>query len=890
MVLNTVETIWKGVQGIVNSFLTLDNIFYIGVGFTLLMILFFFIKSSQAYECKLDRSVNRLNEWLFKHQTLNENNLMEFNNLIKDGRSPKILRKHWQQFMLYRENNASFYMSFENCVEIPLRNSKFKRDKIIMNMFAYILAGTSLILNTYLTAETADVAFALQRIFLAPIVILLINYIVSIVLDLKESAIINDLNQNYQYFETNIDKATKSLPEYVDYEILFDKQEIKKGIPILYQYLQKRAEEEQRELELARLKNVEHEKFNFDEAGLAGSLVLERAMQEAENYIAERKKYNQDIEQINSEITQEDMNYREATKEYNRQMQVSKETFANFKQQLEQVSSTIEANYLKKQQQQELDRQRNLERDFDTATDRHKKVIESYQAELDSIDNFIAESRKRLQDAMMAEFATYSGKVYNEAKKVVDEREKEKYLKVKQEIKSLEEELYAKNKQLENVNQESSHVAPVVINDKQPEDVTLVETIEESSNEDNQNIDFNFDTNDNLESTDEKHDDNSWNFADENSENKDEDSQSNAEGFETMSLADFDKQNENSHDDEYQSYSDFLKEQNIEPFNFDPNSSDSSEEDKNSGLDWETEESNKSTVQEDESTQKGENFENKSSEEDDDEGFEWFDELLLESEEDEETEKDDEVNEEEINDNEETEEDDKFGWFDNLIEKSSEDDDEDGALEIKPEFEKEVVVKKKAGRPRKIVTATDNKPKRKPGRPKKAAVENENKPTEKKRGRPRKVEVVAAKEATRKPGRPKKIELAQTQTKVKKGRGRPKKIEANVEVKEEKRGRGRPKKKKAGRPRKVVQEAVVEDKPKKKVGRPKKENQNVNNDAVKRKAGRPKKVNLDSIDGDVDLEAYLKVIDNAIAKENAKIKRSQRALENNANIKTKKKK
>ena len=50
-----------------------------------------------------------------------------------------------------------------------------------------------------------------------------------------------------------------------------------------------------------------------------GTLVLERAMQEAENYIAERKKYNQDTAQINDDITQEDMNYREITKEYNRQ-------------------------------------------------------------------------------------------------------------------------------------------------------------------------------------------------------------------------------------------------------------------------------------------------------------------------------------------------------------------------------------------------------------------------------------------------------------------------------------------------------------------------------------------------------------------------------------------
>lgn len=55
----------------------------------------------------------------------------------------------------------------------------------------------------------------------------------------------------------------------------------------------------------------------------------------------------QDIEQINADITQEEMNFRETTKEYQRQMQVSKESFDNFKAQLEEVSSTIEANYLK---------------------------------------------------------------------------------------------------------------------------------------------------------------------------------------------------------------------------------------------------------------------------------------------------------------------------------------------------------------------------------------------------------------------------------------------------------------------------------------------------------------------------------------------------------------
>ena len=437
------------------NYLTYNYIFIIFVGlflFTALCVAFF---TSRSYEARLIKAIDKFNVYFIDNPHINEENLVAFNAKMKSKKVPKQLRKNWQQFVLYREGKASSYMSFENCVSNPIKNSTFKRDLKTMNTFAWIFSLSSIVLNAYYCYETSDLAAILRTILLAPIIIILINCLFQIFLNLRHSAIVSDLLQNYQYFEVNIDKATETLPEYVDYEVLFDKNEIKKGIPILYAYLQKRAEEEQRELERARLKNVEHEKFNFDDQGVAASLVLERAMQEAENYIAERKKYNQDIGQINSDMTQEDLNYREITKEYNRQMQVSKETFENFKAQLSEVSSSIEANYLKKQQQQELDRQRNLERDFDTATERHKKIIEDFQAELDSVDKFIAESRKNLENAMKSEFGTYSSKVYDEAKKLVEERQRNKENELKQTIEDLEELLVSKNQELENIYQQN---------------------------------------------------------------------------------------------------------------------------------------------------------------------------------------------------------------------------------------------------------------------------------------------------------------------------------------------------------------------------------------------------------------------------------------------------
>ena len=76
------------------------------------------------------------------------------------------------------------------------------------------------------------------------------------------------------------------------------------------------------------------------------------------------------------------MNYREITKEYNRQMQVSKETFANFKSQLEEASSSIEANYIKKQQGDEIKKQQQLEKDSEEAAVKFNEEQVSLQQEI----------------------------------------------------------------------------------------------------------------------------------------------------------------------------------------------------------------------------------------------------------------------------------------------------------------------------------------------------------------------------------------------------------------------------------------------------------------------------------------------------------------------------
>ena len=829
------------------NYLNYNIIFIIFCSLFLLTVVIVIIATSRAYEARLIKAVDMFNNYFIDNPQITEENLVSFNNKMKSRKVPKQLRKQWQQYVLYREEKASHYMSFDICVSAPIKNSSYKRAISVMNILTYIYVFAAILLNLYYSYEFSqdlDLILVLQRVLLCPILILVLNYIITIFLDLRHNAIVSDLYQNYQYFEVNIDKATQTLPEYVDYEVLFDRNEIRKGIPILYAYLQKRAEEEKRELERARLKNVEHEKFNFDEAGVESSLVLERAMQEAENYIAERKKYMQDIEQINADITQEEMNFRETTKEYQRQMQVSKESFDNFKAQLEEVSSTIEANYLKKQQQQELDRQRNLERDYDTATDRHKKLLESYQAELTSVENEIKNARKTLEKGMMSEFDTYSNKVYDAAKKAVEEREKENHAKLKQEIKNLEEKIVSKDKELDNIygqnqalteklDQQGLTQSAQTYQYQQP--IYTQQDIQEEQPTENQE----------EQSTTEQP---QYNYDQSEINNYQSDEQSADQIL--------------SEDSQIGQVDDMMNEnQDVQPI-------------ENQNLD------NADTIITDNELSAGDQSKLASG----------INQYFVESSEQDVQEP---VLQEDQNDN--------IAGENNVV--RSED-----IFTIQDNESKPV---KKAGRPRK--EKTEEKPKKAVGRPRKEKTEETPKQI-KKRGRPKKIESVndqvgepnMSEESTYTINEP----AENLQEKKQARRGRPKKVIAQdsnpTEVSTESKKRGRPKKEST---KEVNKPTIVE----KKRGRPKKEKNNEANSANKvgssnknkdiestesiqstsvepKKRGRPKKVQISEEQAPInDIDAYLKEIDDQIAKESAKLEKTKKELEKNSNISDKKK-
>ena len=400
--------------------ITWDILFYLAIGFELLMIVFFIIKSSYSYEMRMERILYKLNRWLNTNQFIDQNNLIEFNSLMK--KTPKLLRYHWHQYMLYREKDPSFYMSPYNCIEKPLKTSSFSSNIKNLGAINYCIAAISFVIVLAYISSSAFSALELAQVLIIPAIIVILNVIFVMLLRARQDRNLSKFYLYFHYFDRKMDKAVTTMPEYVDFEVLFTKKEIKRGIPVLNEYLEKRARQEQEELEKARLNAVEHEVFDFSKAGIDGSLVLERAMKETETYLNFKQRTLGDIQQLESEVDSLKRNYENTQKDYQRKLQASKENVDRLRKQQEESTNRIESNYIKKQQQDEVKKQEQLERDFDDATARFNNEIQTLQTDITTKRAELEEHRKVVEDAMNAEYETFSKKVYDQVDKSIEER------------------------------------------------------------------------------------------------------------------------------------------------------------------------------------------------------------------------------------------------------------------------------------------------------------------------------------------------------------------------------------------------------------------------------------------------------------------------------------
>lgn len=365
-----------------------------------------------SYENRILKSVNKLNKYFLSKPFITDENLVEFN--LKMKKVPKVLRTNWQIYMLNREDSPTTYINVNTCIDKPLRTSSIEKNMSNFSVFTLLLAFLSFVigLEYSIVLERYELADVLFTALLVPLLIVLIYTISILAIRASKNDIYACLYENFPLYERNLTKAVTTLPSYVDYEILFTKQEIKEGIPILQQYLEKRALVEQQELERARENSMSTEEYDFSDLGIDGSLILERSMKESEIFIKIRKRLEDEIASIEGEQENYRKNYEETVKDMQRKLQASRENLESLKTQMEASTNRIESNYIRKQQADEIKKQQQLEKDIEEATAKFNDEQVSLEQEIEKRKKEIDEKREFVEHAMLLEFKHYANTLY----------------------------------------------------------------------------------------------------------------------------------------------------------------------------------------------------------------------------------------------------------------------------------------------------------------------------------------------------------------------------------------------------------------------------------------------------------------------------------------------
>lgn len=231
------------------------------------------------------------------------------------------------------------------------------------------------------------------------------------------------------------------MPSFVDYEVLFTPKEIREAIPVLQEYLEKRALQEQKEAEEAELNANHFENFNFEPVGVESALLLDRAMSEGERYFNFKRGLTERINSKEQEMFNFQKKFDEVTKEYERKSQAVRENMASITEQLNATSVKIEANYLKKRYNEEQQKQQQLEKDYEYAQINFTKQQQEMEQEVAQMTAEIKNKKIQVEENMMSECRNYSNKVWGEINKTLQAQQEPIVREKEEKARELQEEI-----------------------------------------------------------------------------------------------------------------------------------------------------------------------------------------------------------------------------------------------------------------------------------------------------------------------------------------------------------------------------------------------------------------------------------------------------------------
>ncbi len=435
--MNTLSAISDSIMDFLGKFTTQigdTGILALALIVSLVIVIFYLVKNYFTYGARLNRTLVKLINWLYSNKQMTEQNVKEFNKLVK-SKGPKQLTYYWQQYILFREGTPSSYMSEWNVIEKPLKASAFENNVKDMIMWTSVWSAISagLMIVYYATNNNQAVLRGIFMGVLLMAIVLLIGTIGALIFRARKHANLNRLYRNLSLFNRFMDNACQGLPVYIDYQMLFTATEIEKGVPVLREFLDSRARKEKEQFEKNQARTEDCEKYNFEKAGIDGSLVLDRAMAESEKYLKSKEKILASISQVEAELESRKRTFENTEKDYQKRLQASRENVTRLRQQQEESTNRIESNFLRKQQTTEIGKQEQLEQELEQQKTKYVLDKNECEQEIAKLNATLEENRNNVTAIMMSEYQTFYQKLCQNAQQIVEEVIKAKINKISDE-------------------------------------------------------------------------------------------------------------------------------------------------------------------------------------------------------------------------------------------------------------------------------------------------------------------------------------------------------------------------------------------------------------------------------------------------------------------------
>ena len=451
--LNSIDSSIRSFFGQISDTLGFLGFLAIFVGVELLFVGIFVIKSIFSYELRLKRNLDKLNKWLFQHKKIDENNIVEFNRMIKKG--PKRLSYYWQQYILYREDKPSTYLTEQNVIEKPLKTSSWQSNIKNLGMLTIVWTFIAAIFGF---ASQSAATFSLQNMAVSLVfaaIVAVIGVIAIIALKGKRVLNLDDIYHLYHLFVRFLNNACDDLTPYIDFNLLFTEKEIEKGNPQLREYYEERARKAKEEFDNANKNDVPQIQYNFTDVGVDGSLLLDRAMRESENFITKRNATRTQISQVEGQKEALRRNYENVQMDLQRKIQASKENIAKLIEQQAATTSRMEVGLLRQQQEKEVAKQAEYQKDYEQEEKRYNTAKAELDSEIERLNQVLDAGLEEATKGMTAEYQSFLEKVMKNAYKVAEKKVLEEKTQLSEEVEKNEEELTIVQTQIKRLKDEN---------------------------------------------------------------------------------------------------------------------------------------------------------------------------------------------------------------------------------------------------------------------------------------------------------------------------------------------------------------------------------------------------------------------------------------------------